>query len=220
MADSFAGAEGQIDQDKMSALNTVATFGRQGMEQAVLAKKRASEAQTGLAQANATQPWANTMRTGYSESRQNLNQAQVDALAAIGAKGAQAYTDDAAGAQRFLGNEQGVAQKVNANFYGQVKQAIPGMRANAGAVEDEYRAAYEQRQADFAAAQQAQALQRQQAAMELAAIQQRAEIERQMFLASPEGQATIADYVRAMSKGKTGMAVQPGQAGQAQYRRG
>jgi hypothetical protein len=196
VADAFAGAEGAVNQDKMAALNTLATFGRQGMEQAVLNKQRASEAQTGLATANATQPYATTMNAGMKSGRQNLNQAQMDALANIGAAGAQAYRQDAADAATFLGSEQNMANKVNANFYGQVQQAVPGMRANAAQVADEYRAAYEQRQADFAAAQEEQALRRQEAALQLQIIQQEADQRRAAFLASPEGQA-IAEALRA-----------------------
>lgn len=199
MADAFAGAEGAVNQDKMAALNTLATFGRQGMEQAVLAKQRAGQAQTRLATANATQPFSSVP---YSPG-QNLKQTQMDALASIGAKGAQAYTQDAGDAAKFLGSEQGVAGKVNANFYGQVNQAVPGMRANAGQVEDEYRAAYEQRQADFAAAQQEQALRRQEAAMQLQMIQQQADQSRLEFLSSPEGQA-IAQALRAAGGGGAG----------------
>ena len=196
MPDAFAGAEAAVNQDKMAALNTLATFGRQGMEQAVLAKNRAADAQKNLATANATQPWATTMGTGYAESRQNLNQAQTDALAQIGAKGAQAYSQDAADAASFLGSEQAVANKVNANFYGQVQQAVPGMRANAAQAADEYRAAYEQRQADFAAAQQEQELRRQEAALSMQMMQQEADQRRAEWLASPEGQA-IAEALRA-----------------------
>lgn len=212
MGDAFAGAEGAVNQDKMAALNTIATFGRQGMEQAVLAKQRAGQAQTGLATANATQPWAATRPTGVGARGQNLNQAQVDALATIGADSASAYTRDAGDAASFLGSEQGVAQKVNANFYGQVGQAIPGMRSNAAQVADEYRAAYEQKQADFAAAQQEQALRRQEAALQLQTIQQGAAAEQAAFLASPEGQA-IAAALRAAGLRNAGAGTRPGGMG-------
>lgn len=220
MADAFAGAESQVNQDKMSALTAVAQFGRAGLEQAALNKQRAAQAGTSLATANATAPWASTLRTGYAESRRNLNQAQTDALAAIGADATQAYNQDATDAQSFIKGEQGVAGKVNANYYGQVGQAIPGMRTSAAAQADQYRAAYEQRQADFAAAQQAQELMRQEAALRMQALQQDADIQRQMFLASPEGKAIAAALAAAGGKTLTGMAGRAGKDGQPRYRRG
>ena len=192
MADAFAGAEKQIDQDRMSALTAVASFGRQGMEQAALAKQRADAAGSGLASANATQPWETTQPTRYSTSRMNLNQAQTDALAAIGADSTSAYSRDAADAHTFLGAEQNTAQQVNSNYYGQMQQAVPGMRSAAAAQADEYRAAYEQRQADFAAAQEQQAIQRQMAAMQLDEIKRRSMIDQAMFNNTPEGKSILA----------------------------
>lgn len=194
MADAFAGAEQAVDQDKMAALNTLATFGRQGMEQVVLNKKRATDAQRNLATQNVKLPWENRGITLH----RGLGQNQMDALAKIGADSTQAYVQDAGDAQKFLGSEQGMAQKVNAGYYDQVRQAVPGMRAEAGRQADEYRAAYEQRQADFAAQQQAQQLQRQEALLSIQSLQDERTARDAEAALTPEAKAARAAWIAAM----------------------
>ena len=193
MANAFAGAETQIDKEKMSALNALASFGRSGLEQAVTAKQQAKSSSLSLV-------------NGIGKAQSN------------------AFVRDASEAEKFLKTEQNIAGRVNSNYFNQARQAVPGLRANATAVEDEYRAAYQERQAAVAAQaardkelrQQAllqqQAIRQQMAqSAEMARLAQAAEQER-AARASPAAQAaneriraaTIAAMSAAQIKGWAG----------------
>jgi len=168
VADAFAGAESQVDQDKMSALNALASYGRGGLEEAALTRQRAQSGATELATANTTPGLFYNGAAGVDA----LGQDAHNALAAIGADQSNAFVRDASDAQSFLKGEQGVAAQTNATYYGQARQAVPGLRSNAAAIEDQYRSAYQERQAAVAAQAARDAEMRQQAILTQQGIQQ------------------------------------------------
>jgi hypothetical protein len=168
VTDQFAGAEAQVDQDKAAALATLAQFGRAGLEQSVLtAKKSSTAAKTAY---DGTNEIGNTI--GVSDSMQK----ELDAIVN---PGTQAYAADSAARSNVLQTENAAAAKVNGLYFDQARQAVPAMRSSAAAIQEQYRKAYEQRQADVAAQIARDAEMRRQAALQEQAIRDQMEQDRQ-----------------------------------------
>lgn len=171
VTDQFAGAEQDIDQQKASALAAVAQFGRRGLEESAVQAKRSSTA-------------ADTVDTAVNTvASSQLGGLRVDSrgmaeLGAITDPSQAAYAADAAQRTELLGAEQGAAAAVNSNYFDQARQGVPAMRSNAQAIAEQYRRAYEQRQADVAAQAALDAELRRQAAIQSDAILQQIEQDR------------------------------------------
>ncbi len=140
MADSFAGAEQSVDAQKKSALDALAQFGRRGLEAAVVAQQEGNRIQSDTAAAN----------TGFANTLGVDSRAQGE-LSALSQPGAAAYAQNGAQSVAFLQSENEAEQAVNANYYGQLRQAVPLARTEAQQMVDEYRAAAAERQAQMAA---------------------------------------------------------------------
>lgn len=171
--DQFEGAEAQVDKDKAAALATLAQFGRRGLEQSVLtAKKSSTAAETSY---DGTNEIGNTIRVSDAAQRE---------LDAIINPGTAAYAQDAKARHKTLETENAAAQAVNGLFFDQARQAVPAMRSSAAATQEQYRRAYEERQASVAAQAARDAEMRRQAILQQQAIaaqieQDRLEAERQ-----------------------------------------
>lgn len=158
--DQFAGAEQSVDEQQASALATLAQFGRRGLEEAVAGQKSAEAARSGME--------ADAARAG---GQWGVGASGAKELAALTA-GQGAYVDNATQNVALIQRENDAANAVNANYYNQVKEAVPLLRTNAASITDQYRRAYEERQAAAAADAAKLAEQQRQAAIMLAAAQE------------------------------------------------
>lgn len=159
MADSFAGAEADVDSQKKSALDALAAFGRRGLEAAVVSQLEGNRVQTDAAKAN----------TAFGD-KLGVGAAGQAELSALGAAGREAYASNGAQTASFMASENRAAGSVNANYFGQLRQAVPLARTEAQQMADQYRAAWEERQAQAAADAEAQRLALQTAALEQQAL--------------------------------------------------
>lgn len=142
MADSFSGAEGAVDQQKQSALDALAQFGRRGLEAAVLSQQESKRIGDSTTTANNT-----------FASERNVNDSGKAELAALTQPGLAAYAKDRAQAAAFVASENAAQQAVTGTAFDQTRQAIPMERTAAQAIRDQYAAAYAERQAAAAAEQ-------------------------------------------------------------------
>ena len=138
--DSFAGAEGAVDQSKQSALDALAQFGRRGLEAAVLAQQESQKVTSDVDNAN----------TAYGSKLGADSRAQGE-LSALTQPGRDAFAKDRAQAVAFMSSENDAQQKVTGNYFDQLRQAVPMERTAADAIRDQYAAAYAERQAAVAA---------------------------------------------------------------------
>jgi len=168
VTDQFAGAEQDIDQQKASALAAVAQFGRRGLEESAIQAKRSADS------ASTVDTAVNTA-AGTSLGGLRVDSRGMAELGALTQPSQAAYAQDASQRTDFLGAEQGAAAAVNSNYFDQTRQAVPAMRSNAQAVAEQYRRAYEDRQASVAAQAALDAQLRQQAALQNQAIVQQME---------------------------------------------
>jgi len=194
MADAFAGAERQIDQQRQAALNALAQFGRGGLEQAAatqrLSQQAASRSQQGVAS---------------DVADFGIGGAGAAELAAFSAPSEAAFSRDAAGNAFLLKGENRAARAVNANFFGQARQGVSALRSNAQAIQEQFRAAAEERRRQQEAQlalfqeQRQRALAQMQAEREQAALQSQAqqqEMAQAQSLASLQQQALQAELER------------------------
>ncbi len=184
-ADQFAGAEGEVNQQRAEALAALAQFGRRGLEEAVLGQRETA----GVAQAARTASTQGGNGAGMSGALRGELGAATDR--AMGA-----YTTDAARRTSFVAGENAAAQVVNDTYFKQTAEAVPMMREAAAETVNEYRQAYEERQAAVAAEKAEREEARQQAAialgMQQAAMAQNAAIASAQMAASREAAAMAA----------------------------
>lgn len=164
MPDQFEGAESSVEKQRLDALNALATFGRRGLEQAVAAKQASTTTSQGAQQdAISAARGVRGMPAGLDTE-----------LAGIAGRALDPYAVSAQRTGDMLSREGTAAGKVQSNYFRQAAEAVPMLRTNAAALEDQYRKAYEERQAAIAAEQARQEEMRQQAAAMLAAEQEQA----------------------------------------------
>lgn len=184
-ADQFEGAEGAIDQQRAEALAALAQFGRRGLEEAVLGQREVA----GVAGEARTAATVGGRSSGMNEALSGELRASTDR--ALGA-----YTADATRRSSFLSGENAASQVVNDTYFKQAAEAVPMMREGAAETVNEYRQAYEERQAAIAAEKAEREEARQQAAIQLgmqqAAMAQNAAIANAQMAASREAAAMAA----------------------------
>lgn len=192
--DSFAGAEASVDQQRKSALDALAQFGRRGLEAAVLAQQESGQ----------VRGEADTANQGFASERGVGSRGQAE-LSALAGSARDTFAQDRSRAVDFLGAEQGAIRDVAGNYFGQVREAVPLERTAAQQIVDQYRAAYAERQAAIAA-QEA----RDREIMQRAALQEQlmrdqmardAELQRLILLglAPAEAEAELATRLPAVS---------------------
>jgi hypothetical protein len=188
MADSFEGAEGAVDAQKKSALDALAQFGRRGLEAAVLAQQEGNKIQTGAVTDNAS----------FASERGVDARGQAE-LAALSAPAQSAYAKNGAQAAAFVASENAAEGAVNANYYGQLRQAVPLARTESAQLVDEYRAAAAERQAQIAADAEARRMAMQNAALEQQMMREQMARDQQLFELqnSPYFQALAEEWKRA-----------------------
>lgn len=133
--DQFEGSEDSLNQQRMDALNTLATFGRRGLEQAVASRQ--ADVNNQAAGGAAGVEYA-SMVGGDANFQKQLRDQAGAALKPYG------QTD-----QRtvdMIGRENQATQSVNDNYFRQAAEAVPLYRQNAADITATYRAAYEDKQ--------------------------------------------------------------------------
>lgn len=181
--DKFEGAEASARQQRMEALETIATFGRRGFE-AALAHER-------------------DLRGRVSSFDKGARGVADDFRVPAGMRGEMAgsirsafqpYVDDARSAASQFQGEIGAQQQMAKTYYTQVEQAVPALRENAKQITEQYRQAYEERQAQIRAEAEAREQERRQAAEALNAQmrQQRELAQAQMAAAAQMSAAQLA----------------------------
>lgn len=168
-ADQFVGAQDDINKQRTDALNALAQFGRRGLDAAVARRQQTEGAQQGLVQqaqaAGGTfDPYGN----------KNQQAAVGQALAGSARQALNPFVGLSQGTEAMVGRENQAQQQVEGNYFNQAAQAVPLYQQNAQDIVSQYKAAYDERQAQQAHQLAMEAEQRQQAAAQLSAIQAQA----------------------------------------------
>lgn len=138
--DSFAGAEDEARSQRVEALKAVAQYGRAGLELGAVAARELDQRTQATGQAQ-------TQLGNRFEIPQGLREQLAQGVRATAAP----YAQDNRASQAALEQEFGALSQGQDTYFGQVAEAVPALRAENQQIVEQYRQAYEERQAGIAA---------------------------------------------------------------------